>query len=179
MISNQNTQLLWSLLTDYDTPFRGTINNREGISLHAGFYASVLQSVGGISIEKMPLVIGLIFTMFFGLQTEEIYKYIMPSSTTLSVAADRALAIQNNQSKDLFINNNHPRSYKSVTLMLDASNKANRDLVAKVCIGPCQDGITRAFLLNADHTVTKKGLVGAHLTIQSLTHEVMDCVINI
>jgi hypothetical protein len=79
--------------------------------MHAVFFSSLLSSIGlrkrrlgrleELQLQQcfmttdmaQPLVTGLVLTQCFGLLSEDVYQYAMPSSSTLDAAAERAQSL--------------------------------------------------------------------------------------
>jgi hypothetical protein len=146
---------------------KSKINYQQALSLHTGMLVQSLRSMCNVSLEKMPLVIATVLTMLFGLLPLALFKSLVPASSTLDASANRASHYLGERVTRLFTSD-LPVAFICATLILDASNKGEKDLVCKVVVGLCYDLVVRYTLLNTDRTITSKSLGGSHLTTESL-----------
>ena len=119
---------------------RGVIHGQKNsLTNVSGFIANLLNTVGLVSFNQMPLVILLVITLVFGLLPNDVLLTLSSCTQAYSNAAKRVGVIMNRELQTLFTHSDRDCSILCATLMLDASEKANRSWNIKMVAGLCKD----------------------------------------
>ena len=132
--------------------FTEIINGKETLSILTGLLIQDLRSNCGCSLTKMPIIISTVLTMFFGLVDVESFTSLLRSSDTYSLASERTAELVIYNGKRRFIDRLAEDAILNAYLILDASNKKNKGLVAKPINYVSNDGVVRLGSLQIDNT---------------------------
>ena len=146
--------------------FTETINGKETLSILTGLLIQDLRSNCGCSLTKMPIIISTVLTMFFGLVDVESFTSLLRSSDTYSLASERTAELVVYNGKRRFIDRLAEDAILNAYLILDASNKKNKGLVAKPINYVSNDGVVRLGSLQIDNS----GLCHKRMTAYSILH---------
>lgn len=150
------------------------INGEECVSIVSGLLLQDLISNCGCSVEKLPLIIGIITTMLFGKLHDDVYSKIVKSHNTYALASERTALVVVLEVRQRFTDREAENRILYAYLILDASNKKNKGCVGKVAFIVGFDGVVRQIALRLDTTVTKKAVGSSKITIESLENELGD-----
>ena len=132
--------------------FTEIINGKETLSILTGLLIQDLRSNCGCSLTKMPIIISTVLTMFFGLVDVESFTSLLRSSDTYSLASERTAGLVVYNGKRRFTDRLAEDAILNAYLILDASNKKNKGLVAKPINYVSNDGVVRLGSLQIDNT---------------------------
>lgn len=90
--------------------------------------------------------------MFFGVIDEVSLQQIVKASATYSRASERTAFLVKEDSTSRFLIRNNERSILNAFLVMDATNKGNKSLVAKLFSYVSSDGVVRLGNFNMDST---------------------------
>jgi hypothetical protein len=130
------------------------INGKLCLSIRTGIFIQDLISNCGCSLEKMPIIIGTVLRMLFGNIDAMSMKKIVKCTKTYTTSSERSAALIREQSSSTFIIRNNESSILNAYLIMDATNKGNKNLVAKLYNYVRGDGVVRLGALNLDNTGT-------------------------
>ncbi|KAJ1406548.1 hypothetical protein B484DRAFT_469484 [Ochromonadaceae sp. CCMP2298] len=145
---------------------------RENLSLRSGILVQVLQSMCNVSMEKQPMTQAVILQQLFGIIPEESRRQLVYSSHAYDNACKRSMDVYASNSQALFVHGAAPAGDCVVhaCVVIDASHK-KKDLVVKNYTYSSVDGVVRAKALLTDLSHSKKAVLSAELSIQSMTNE--------
>ena len=126
----------------------------------------------GVSVEKLPLVVGSVLFLLFGNISESNYASTVKSHNTYALATERTALLVSIDIAKRFTDRESENRILYSYLILDASNKRGKGCVGKVVTYVSFDGIVRQMALRLDTTVTKKAVGSSKLTIESLQKEI-------
>ena len=132
--------------------YMNKINWKTCLSIKTGLLIQDLISNCGCSLEKMPIIISTIIQMLFGVIDQACSKAIVKCSKTYARAADRAAILVKERNSNRLKIRNTVDSVLDAYLIMDATNKGNKSLVAKLFNYVCQDGIVRLGAFTVDNT---------------------------
>ena len=112
----------------------------------------------GCSLEKMPIIIETVLKMLFGDIDKISIKKIVKASSTYSNSAERTAALVKRMSSDHFLVRDNNSTILNSCIIMDATNKGNKSLVAKLYNYVCNDGIVRLGAFNVDNTGMKQNI---------------------
>ena len=128
------------------------INGKPTLSIVTGLLVQDLISNCGCSMNKIPMIISTVVTMLFGLVATDAFRSIVRAPDTYSLASERAAQLVVMNGRRRFINRDDPDAILNAFLILDASNKKNKGLVAKPINYVSKDGVVRLGALKMDNT---------------------------
>jgi hypothetical protein len=134
------------------------INGKSCMSVRTGLYVQDMISNCGCSLEKMPIIVETVLKMLFGDIDEMSIKKIVKASSTYSNSAERTAALVKRMSSDHFLVRDNESSILNSCIIMDATNKGNKSLVAKLYNFVTSDGIVRLGAFNVDNTGMKQNL---------------------
>ena len=130
------------------------IDGKLCLSIRTGIFIQDLISNCGCSLEKMPIIIGTVLRMLFGNIDAMSMNKIVKCTKTYTTSSERSAALVREQSSSTFIIRNNESSVLNAYLIMDATNKGNKNLVAKLYNYVRGDGVVRLGALNLDNTGT-------------------------
>ena len=128
------------------------INGKLCLSIRTGVFIQDLISNCGCSLEKMPIIISTVLRMLFGNIDEVSMKRIVKCSKTYTTSTERTAALVKENTSSTFIIRDNESTVLNAYLIMDATNKGNKNLVAKLYNYVSADGIVRLGALNLDNT---------------------------
>ena len=149
MIGNKLVDLVMKQSKYYDIT-----NGKLCLSIRTGIFIQDLISNCGCSLEKLPIIIGTVLRMLFGNIDEVSMKKIVKCTKTYTTSSERSASLVREQSSRTFIIRNNESSVLNAYLIMDATNKGNKNLVAKLYNYVRGDGVVRLGALNLDNTGT-------------------------
>ena len=142
---------LMKLINDRNVYFE-KINGKLSLSIKTGLIVQDLISNCGCSVEKMSLMIELVLQMLFGDIDKDSLKQIAKAPVTYSRASERTAVIIRSVSTSRFLIRNNELSILNAYLIMDATNKGNKSLVAKLFNYISYDGVVRLGSFTMDNT---------------------------
>ena len=100
----------------------------------------------------MSLMIELVLQMLFGDIDKDSLKTIVKAPVTYSRASERTAIIVKDESTNRFLIRNNEMSILNAYLIMDATNKGNKSLVAKLFNYVSYDGVVRLGSFAMDNT---------------------------
>lgn len=97
--------------------------------------------------------------MLFGDVDERSIRSIVKATSTYSNSAERTAALVKRMSCGHFLVRDNASAILNSYLIINATNKGNKSLVAKLFNDVCADGIVRLGSSNVDNTVIKHDIV--------------------
>lgn len=134
------------------------INGKSCLSVRTGLHVQDMISNCGCSLEKMPIIIETVLKMLFGDIDKISIKKIVKASSTYSNSAERTAALVKRMSSDHFLVRDNNSTILNSCIIMDATNKGNKSLVAKLYNYVCNDGIVRLGAFNVDNTGMKQNI---------------------
>jgi nucleoside diphosphate kinase len=128
------------------------INGKPTLSIVTGLLVQDLVSNCGCSMNKLPMIISTVITMFFGLVNTDVFRSILRAPDTYALASERAAELVVLNGRRRFTNRGDPDAILNAFLILDASNKKNKGLVAKPINYVSMDGVVKLGALKLDNT---------------------------
>lgn len=171
-INKKSKKLL--LLVDECSVLYASINGRKQLSPSTGLFLSDLNATCGVSVEKLPHVIGNVVNMLFGKINAEALNYLSPNSFASSVAIERFNYLYQEEAKKQMMDNQRSDSEEDIkcgTLIMDESNKSNSALKCKILICLHNNGKVTQRGLVLDTAYSKKTQLSAKATFKSLFAE--------
>ena len=147
MIGDKLIELVMKQRKYYDI-----INGKLCLSIRTGVFIQDLISNCGCSLEKMPIIISTVLRMLFGNIDEVSMKRIVKCSKTYTTSTERTAALVKENTSNTFIIRDNESTVLNAYLIMDATNKGNKNLVAKLYNYVSGDGIVRLGALNLDNT---------------------------
>ena len=98
------------------------------------------------------MIITDVLSMLFGVIDAESYKTILRSPDTYALAAERTAQLIVKNGKRRFVDWDADDAILNAYIILDASNKKNKGLVAKPYNYVCKDGVVKLGALKVDNT---------------------------
>lgn len=135
------------------------INGKLCLSVRTGLFVQDLISNCGCSLEKMPIMISTVLRMLFGSINEVSMRKIVKCSMTYTTSSERTAALVKEQCSNKFLIRDNDSSILNAYLIMDATNKGDKSLVAKLYNYVCGDGVVRLGALNLDNTGISSRLV--------------------
>ena len=129
------------------------------MSVRTGLHVQDMISNCGCSLEKMPIIIETVLKMLFGDIDEISIKKIVKASSTYSNSAERSASLVKRMSSDHFLVRDNNSSILNSYMIMDATNKGNKSLVAKLYDYVSNDGIVRLGAFNVDNTGMKQKIL--------------------
>jgi hypothetical protein len=124
--------------------FTEIINGKETLSVVTGLLVQDLMSNCGCSANKMPMIIATVISMLFGLVDADSFRSILRATDTYSLAAERTAEIVVHNGRRRFVERDAEDVILNAYLILDASNKKNKGLVAKPITYETVGGVVKA-----------------------------------
>ena len=132
--------------------YMNLINGKMCLSIRTGIYVQDLISNCGCSLEKMPAIIEIVLRMFFGNIDKKSVSEIVKCPATYSRASERSAVLVRIQTSNKFLIRGNDSSILNAYLIMNATNKGNKSLVAKLYTHVCKDGIVRLGSFQVDNT---------------------------
>lgn len=108
------------------------INGKLCLSVRTGLHIQDMISNCGCSLEKMPTMIEIVLKMLFGDVDERSIRSIVKATSTYSTSAERTAALVKRMSSSHFLVRDNASTILNSYLIMDATNKGNKSLVAKL-----------------------------------------------
>ena len=128
------------------------INGRICLSITTGILVHDLISNCGCSLEKMPAIIEIVLRMLFGNIDKKSVSTIVKCPTTYSLASERSAVLVRIQTSNKFLIRGNDSPILNSYLIMDATKKGSKSLVAKLYTYVCKDGIVRLGSFQVDNT---------------------------
>ena len=148
-------EILNKLIATQDEYYK-IINGKSCMSVRTGLHVQDMISNCGCSLEKMPIIIETVLKMLFGDIDETSIKKIVKASSTYSNSAERSASLVKKMSSDHFLVRDNNSTILNSYLIMDATNKGNKSMVAKLYNYVSNDGIARLGAFNVDNTGMKQ-----------------------
>lgn len=132
--------------------FTQHINGKETLSVQSGVFIQDLISNCGCSMKKIPLIVSIVLTMLFGLIDTQSFRDILRAEDTYALATERTAHLVVKNGRRRFTDREDSDAVLNAFLILDASNKKNKGLVAKPINYVSNDGVVRLGALKMDNT---------------------------
>ena len=142
--------------------YNGTINGKLYLSIRTGIFIQDLICNCGCSLEKMPIIVSTVIRMLFGNVDAASMKKIVKCTKTYTTSSERSAALVKENTSSAFLIRDNESSILNAYLIVDVTNKGNKNLVAKLY--NYGDGIVRLGALNLDNTGTKYNIINGHST---------------
>lgn len=132
--------------------FTELINGRQTLSITSGLLVQDLISNCGCSVSKIPMIISIVITMLFGLVDIGSFKLLIKSCDTYALAAERTAALVVLNGRRRFMDREAADAILNSYIILDASNKKGKALVAKLYNYVSKDGVVRLGAFKVDNS---------------------------
>jgi hypothetical protein len=132
--------------------FTELINGRQTLSITSGLLVQDLISNCGCSVSKIPMIISIVITMLFGLVDMGSFKKLIKSCDTYALAAERTAALVVLNGRRRFMDRDAADAILNSYIILDASNKKGKALVAKLYNYVSNDGVVRLGAFKVDNS---------------------------
>ncbi len=103
-------------------------------------------------MNKLPMIISAVLTMFFGLVNTDVFQELIRAADTYALASERAAELVVINGRRRFTNRDDPDAILNAFLILDASNKKNKGLVVKPINYVSKDSVVKLGALKMDNT---------------------------
>ena len=100
----------------------------------------------------MPVIIEIVLRKLFGNIDKKSVSTTVKCPTTYSLASERSAVLVRIQTSNKFLIRGNDSSILNSYLIMDATNKGSKSLVAKLYTYVCKDGIVRLGSFQVDNT---------------------------
>ena len=176
LAKNENKQNIVSEnlkdLIEYADEYTTIKSGKTTLSIETGRKLHMLHSVCNCSKNKLPLILGTVLSIFFGLIDGEIFDTIIRTASCYETAIDRAASVFEHIGDQTFSPYSaSPNRIKCANLIMDASTKQGHQVVVKLVSTLDIEDTVQLKALMTDITDTKKATQGSIRTIASLEDE--------